>query len=77
MIRRIHWLAPANMLVLLWQECGENPAVFCYRISMGAFVTAKSRGFGRLPALKIRQRFSAACSNPSAIFSTDSTTSKH
>ena len=37
MIRRIHWLAPANMLVLLWQECGENPAVFCYRISVGVF----------------------------------------
>ena len=76
MIRRIAWLAPANLLVLLWQECGENPAVFCYRIGLGAFVTAKSRGFVKLPALQIRQRFSAACLNPSAIFSTDSTTSK-
>lgn len=77
MIRRISWLAPANMLVLLWQECGENPAVFCYRISMDAFATAKSRGFVKLPALQIRQRFSAACSNRSATFSTDCTTSKH
>lgn len=76
MIRRVSWLAPANMLILLWQECGENPAVFCYRISMGAYVTAKSRGFVKLPALQIRQRFSAACSNSSASFSTESTTSK-
>ena len=77
MIHRISLLAPANMLVLLWQECGENPAVFCYRISMDAFVTAKSRGFIKLSALQIRQRFSAACSNRSAVFSTNFTTSKH
>lgn len=76
MIRRVDWLAPANMLVLIWQECGENPAVFCYRIGMGAYVTAKARGYVRFPALQIRQRFNAACSNPSAIFSIPFTTSK-
>jgi hypothetical protein len=76
MIRRISWLATANVLILLWQECGENPAVFCYRISMGAFSSAKARGYVKLPALQIRQRFAAACSNRSAIFSTPSTTLK-
>lgn len=76
MIRRSWWLASANTLVLLWQECGENPAVFCYRISVGVFTTAKSRGFVSPPAFQIRQRFNAVCSNPSAIFSTPSTMSK-
>jgi len=26
------WLASVGSLVMLWQECNENPAVFCYRI---------------------------------------------
>jgi hypothetical protein len=35
-IRRVWWLGPANTLVLLWMECGENPAFFCYLITRSA-----------------------------------------
>jgi hypothetical protein len=76
MIRRASWLAPLNAFVLLWHECGENLAVFCYRISRGALVTARARGYMNIPAAQIFHRNSADCSNPSVIFSTPFTTSK-
>ena len=43
MIRRAWWLAPANTFVLLWHECGENPVVFCYRISRSTALWVRSR----------------------------------
>ena len=43
MIRRIHWLAPAGELVLLWHECGQDGTVFCYRITRGAAIWVRSR----------------------------------
>ena len=61
MIRNAWWLIRANMLVLLWQECGENPAVFCYRISLGVFATARARGYVNFPSLQDNSRDNAEC----------------
>ena len=43
MIRRAWWIAPVNVTVLLWHECGENVPVFCYRISRSAAEWVRSR----------------------------------
>jgi len=42
-MRRVWWLAPMNRLVLLWHECGENVAVFCYRITRRAALWIRSQ----------------------------------
>lgn len=45
MIRLDGWIAVFSAMGLLWYECGEDLAVFCYRISCGAvqrFVQAPS-----------------------------------
>ena len=31
------WVGMFMTAVVLWQECGENPALFCYRIGWDAF----------------------------------------
>ena len=31
------------VLLVLWQECGENPALFCYRMGVGAFARVRVR----------------------------------
>ena len=31
------WVGIFMTAVALWQECGENPALFCYRIGWDAF----------------------------------------
>jgi hypothetical protein len=80
-MNRLATLLPSvAVLLVLWQECGENPALFCYRIGVGAFATARSRALVPVPAWRasfrrpLRTRF--ACSNPSATCSTRFTTSK-
>jgi hypothetical protein len=71
---RLGWcLAAFAAYVLLWHECGENPLVFCYRIGWSAFTTGRVRA---LVPVRVSQRTSAACSNPSVIFSKRSTMSK-
>ncbi len=63
--------------VLLWHECGEDIAVFCYRIGQGALTTVRSRALVPVPASQetmVRTR--AACSNPSSISFTRFMTSK-
>jgi hypothetical protein len=70
--------------ILIWHECGENPALFCYRIGYGFFKTARQRALipapipasaGR-PAVagqpthsQRRQRTDSACLTRSSIFS--------
>jgi hypothetical protein len=71
---RLGWcLAAFAAYVLLWHECGENPLVFCYRIGWSALTTVRVRA---LVPVRVSQRTSAACSNPSIIFSKRSTMSK-
>jgi hypothetical protein len=43
MTRLIALLPSIAVFLVLWQECGENPALFCYRIGVGAFATLRSR----------------------------------
>lgn len=67
-------------LLVLWQECGENLALFCYRMGLGAFFTVRSRALAGLPVAQstLRDlRNSAACSNRFEIFSIKSTMFKH
>jgi hypothetical protein len=80
-MNRLATLVPSvAVLLVLWQECGENPALFCYRIGVGAFSSVRSRGLVLVPAwrpnLQRPLRNRVACSNPSATCSTPFTTSK-
>ena len=43
MIRRAWSFAVVNALVLLWHECGEDLAVFCYRITRSGAMWIRSR----------------------------------
>jgi hypothetical protein len=61
---------------VLWQECGENPALFCYRIGMDAFTGIRARATVLAPVANFSARNNFRWSNQSAIFSTLSTTSK-
>jgi hypothetical protein len=70
MIRLGCLLIACGAYVLLWNECGENPLVFCYRIVWSAFVTTRGRA---LAPVRVLSRTSAACSNPSLTFSKRST----
>jgi len=67
-------------MVLLWQECGENPFVFCYRIGHGAFTTTRACVLVPVPVVVIpihrHTRTCAACSNQFDTFSTHSMTRK-
>ena len=73
MIRIGWWLAAFAAYVVLWNECGENPLVFCYRIGWSALTIVRFRA---LVPVRIPSRTSAACSNSSVTFSTRSTMSK-
>ena len=80
-MNRLATLLPSvAVLLVLWQECGENPALFCYRIGVGAFSSVRSRGLVLVPAwrpgLQRPLRTRIECSNPSATCSTPYTTSK-
>jgi len=60
-------------LVLIWHECGENPAFFCYRIGSGAFKLVRTRQLAPVPISsathsRVAQRTSSACLNPSSTF---------
>ncbi len=58
--------APA---VARWQESGENPALFCYLIGWGTFMSLRSRAFAPIP---VSVRHKTPCSNSSSIYSTRS-----
>ncbi len=64
-------------LLMVWQECGENVPLFCYRIGLGALFSVRSRAMAALPVAHSTWRDlrnSAACSKRFGIFSTRSTT---
>lgn len=64
----IHWIAPVVApAVVLWQESGENPALFCYLIGWGTYLNLRCRAMAPIPET---ERHEATCSNPSESFST-------
>lgn len=78
MIRPGVVLAAIGSLILLWHECGEDLAVFCYRIGSGAFTGLRSRGLVPVP-VRHSHSFSAVrntseCFNPSFTSSNRCTT---
>jgi len=80
MIRLGAWLSSVSLLFLLWHECGDDFGIFCYRIGIGVFSKVRSRALALAPALQLiprpLPRNRAACSNRSAICSTQSMMSK-
>ena len=79
MIRPGMLLAAIGSLVFLWHECGQDAAIFCYRIGLGAvtglrthaLVPAYSRASFHFSALRNRSECltpsftsSARCSTP-------------
>ena len=72
------WYAVFAGACLLWQECGHDFGVFCYRIGCGVFNAARERAFQLVPlrATMNPARTSAACSNRSFTFSARFTTPK-
>jgi hypothetical protein len=65
---------------ILWQECGQDLGIFCYRIGCGALTAAHSRALALAPVSQAVLRTSArkidACSKPSFTFSARYTTRK-
>jgi hypothetical protein len=65
---------------LLWHECGQDFAFFCYRIGCGALTVAHSRALELAPialtVTKTSLRKTDACSKLSYTFSARSTTLK-
>lgn len=78
MIRASVWMAALTAAILLWHECGEDAAIFCYRIGYGLFMAARSRTLALVPVhatlQRARVRNNSACSLPSCTFSIRSTT---
>lgn len=59
------WYALFGALGLLWYECGDDLAVFCYRIGCGLFTLARQRAVELAPLVVTRTvtRTKAACSS--------------
>jgi hypothetical protein len=76
MMRYTALMSAVGACVLIWHECGENPAFFCYRIGMGAFTGIRSRALQFAPIVNSTTRNNFACLNHSGISSTPSTMSK-
>jgi len=64
------WLNSISTAVALWQESGENPALFCYLIGSGTFSSLRSH---QLIPIPVPVRNESLCWNPSATCSTRST----
>ena len=67
------WMNFVSSAVALWQESGENPALFCYLMGSGTFSSLRSH---QLIPIPVPVRNASFCLNPSAICSTRFTTSK-
>jgi hypothetical protein len=67
-------IAAIGTCVLIWQECAENPALFCYRIGTGAFANMRARERTLAPVANSTARNDNGCSNPSGNCSTPSMT---
>jgi hypothetical protein len=74
------WKEQCRAMGLLWHECGQDFALFCYRIGYSAMTVMHSRAHELAPVslglAKISIRKTHACSNRSSIFSAPSTTLK-
>ena len=73
MMRLSAWMASISICMLIWHECAENPALFCYRIGIGAFASFRSRPQILAPVTNPVTRNNSRCLNPSVIYSTRST----
>jgi len=73
MIRPTWWFLLVTAGVVLWEECGENLAIFCYRIICELIAGFRFRALFLIPAVV---RTEAACWNPSFTFFARSTTLK-
>jgi len=58
MIRPTWWLLLACAIVGLWQECGENLAIFCYRIGWETILKLRVHALFLIP---VPVRSEAAC----------------
>ena len=73
MMRVNAWIAAVGSCVLVWHECAENPAVFCYRMGVDAFRNVRSRALMLVPVMNSAARKNSRCLNRSGICSTAST----
>jgi hypothetical protein len=73
MMRLSAWMATVGICVLMWHECAENPAVFCYLIGMRAFPGIRSRALTLARITNAVARNDSTCLNRSGNFSTPST----
>ena len=67
------WLTIVSTAVSVWQESGENPALFCYL--MGWDVFSHVRG-GALAPIAVRIRDNSECLTPSSTSYTSYSTPK-
>jgi hypothetical protein len=67
------WFNIVSTAVALWQESGENPALFCYLMGSGTVSSLLSH---QLIPIPVPVRNESLCWNPSATCSTRFTTSK-
>jgi hypothetical protein len=67
------WLNFISTAVALWQESGENPALFCYLIGSGTFSGLRAHQLIPIPA---PVRNAPLCWNPPATCSIRSSMSK-
>jgi len=63
MISRAWWMTFCAFLLCLWEETGQNPFVFCYRIAWGAFWNLRAQA---LPPIAATLRNDAECWIPSS-----------
>ena len=72
------WMAVFVSLGLLWYECRDDLAVFCYRIGCTAFTAARQRlsGSAATPAVQRKPARDVACSIPFFTFFAPSTVLK-
>jgi len=73
MIRPGWWLLMVCATVVLWEECGENPGIFCYRIVWEGIRSLRARALFPIP---VSVKTEAACCNPSFTSYTRFTTPK-
>ena len=70
----VDWVSPVVApLVMMWQESGENAALFCYRIGWGTYLNLRSRVIVPNPET---ERYEVPCSNTSVTCSTTCLMSK-
>jgi hypothetical protein len=43
-------------LLILWEECGQNLPLFCYRLGLGAALRARSHALATVPLAEVALR---------------------